>query len=145
MNLFTFSQSISSSTFDNVPLFCLNFLKSLVSGIQNCINQMVHAARPSIVRAPFKTIPRYNVATSGILIAPDGRPIPPAVYNCFDMLRQPLTSMDSNQEDNNLCAICNDKASGNHYSVPSCEGCKVYMHYTYIVSFSSTTQSDGFN
>lgn len=42
----------------------------------------------------------------------------------------PLTN--SNQEENNnLCAICNDKASGKHYGVLSCEGCKVYTHFVF--------------
>ncbi|KAM3721713.1 Retinoic acid receptor beta [Dirofilaria immitis] len=114
--------------------------------IQNCINQMVQAAGPSIVHAPFKTLPRYTVTTNGILIAPDGRSIPPTptVYNCFDMLRQPLASMDSNQEeDNNLCAICNDKASGNHYSVPSCEGCKGFFRRTIQKKIDYTCYKQG--
>ncbi|MCP9261161.1 hypothetical protein DINM_004114 [Dirofilaria immitis] len=125
------TSTLNPRTLTNLPVMSVNNNTSPYSvsqqTIQNCINQMVQAAGPSIVHAPFKTLPRYTVTTNGILIAPDGRSIPPTptVYNCFDMLRQPLASMDSNQEeDNNLCAICNDKASGNHYSVPSCEGCK---------------------
>ncbi|VBB33299.1 unnamed protein product, partial [Acanthocheilonema viteae] len=31
-------------------------------------------------------------------------------------------SLNSNQDDDNLCVVCNDKASGNHYGVLSCEG-----------------------
>ncbi|EJW76202.1 hypothetical protein WUBG_12889 [Wuchereria bancrofti] len=33
----------------------------------------------------------------------------------------------SNEENSNLCAVCGDKASGNHYGVLSCEGCKVLI------------------
>ncbi|VDM21947.1 unnamed protein product [Wuchereria bancrofti] len=99
--------------------------------IQNCINQMVQTAGPSNVRTPFKNLPGYAITTNGLLIASDGRAIPPAIYNCFGIPRQPLVSMDPNQEeDNNLCAICGDKASGNHYSVPSCEGCKGFFRRT---------------
>lgn len=90
---------------------------------------MVQTPGPSTIRPSFKSLPGYTITTSGILITPEGRAIPPTVYNCFGIPRQPLVSVDSNQEedDNNLCAICGDKASGNHYSVPSCEGCKVYI------------------
>lgn len=27
-----------------------------------------------------------------------------------------------------LCKICNDKANGIHYGIPSCEGCKVIKY-----------------
>ncbi|KAL3997359.1 Zinc finger C4 type (two domains) family protein [Acanthocheilonema viteae] len=92
---------------------------------------MVQTPVSSTIRAPFKSLPGYTITTNGILITPDGRAIPPAVYNCFGIPRQPLASLDSNQdEDNNLCAICGDKASGNHYSVPSCEGCKGFFRRT---------------
>ncbi|VDK86744.1 unnamed protein product, partial [Litomosoides sigmodontis] len=95
--------------------------------IQNCLSQM----GSSTIRAPFKSLPGYTVTANGVLITPDGRAIPPSVYNCFGIPRQPLASLDSNQEDDsNLCAICGDKASGNHYSVPSCEGCKGFFRRT---------------
>lgn len=99
--------------------------------IQNCINQMVQTTGPSNVRTPFKSLPGYAITSNGLLIASDGRAMPPTIYNCFGIPRQPLVSMNPNQEeDNNLCAICGDKASGNHYSVPSCEGCKGFFRRT---------------
>ncbi|KAM3721714.1 Retinoic acid receptor beta [Dirofilaria immitis] len=144
------TSTLNPRTLTNLPVMSVNNNTSPYSvsqqTIQNCINQMVQAAGPSIVHAPFKTLPRYTVTTNGILIAPDGRSIPPTptVYNCFDMLRQPLASMDSNQEeDNNLCAICNDKASGNHYSVPSCEGCKGFFRRTIQKKIDYTCYKQG--
>uniref|UniRef100_A0A1I7W539 Nuclear receptor domain-containing protein n=1 Tax=Loa loa TaxID=7209 RepID=A0A1I7W539_LOALO len=93
--------------------------------IQNCINHMVQIPGPSTIPASFKSLPGYTITTSGILITPDGRPLPSAVYNCFGIPRQALASLDSNQEeDDRLCAVCGDKASGNHYSVPVAKDAK---------------------
>ncbi|CAG9530168.1 unnamed protein product [Cercopithifilaria johnstoni] len=128
------TKALNPQVTTNIPVMpASNVLPYPVSQqtIQNCINQVVQTSGSSIIRAPFKNLPGYTITTSGLLITPDGRAIPPAVYNCFGIPRQPLASLDSNQEDdNNLCAICGDKASGNHYSVPSCEGCKGFFRRT---------------
>ena len=39
-----------------------------------------------------------------------------------------------------LCKVCNDEASGFHYGVDSCEGCKVVLS-CYFVRFNQLTQN----
>lgn len=33
------------------------------------------------------------------------------------------------------CKICNDKATGVHYGVATCEGCKVYFSFLFVLSY----------
>jgi hypothetical protein len=38
---------------------------------------------------------------------------------------------DDNMESLNFCKVCNDKATGIHYGVATCEGCKVYFEISF--------------
>lgn len=46
---------------------------------------------------------------------------------CGNSCGSPVTASPSSKKDAHFCAVCSDYASGYHYGVWSCEGCKAFF------------------
>ena len=75
-------------------------------------NPQTNQSRMQEVKQEFAP-PDFQLATNSSAIS------------TINTIEQPTTSK--------LCAVCNDRASGKHYGVYSCEGCKVKPFFNLIV------------
>ncbi|VDM98004.1 unnamed protein product [Thelazia callipaeda] len=63
--------------------------------------------------------------------------------NYFTTTEQLNTADLSANQDDNLCSVCGDRSSGNHYGVRSCEGCKGFFRRTVQRNFNYTCYKQG--
>ncbi|VDN03140.1 unnamed protein product [Thelazia callipaeda] len=67
--------------------------------------------------------------------------MPPSVYNYLSTAQQRTGNSNVNADE--LCNVCGDRSTGNHYGVRSCEGCKGFFRRTVQRKFSYTCYKQG--
>lgn len=71
------------------------------------------------------------------------RPLPSGSNAAGNILDLAMKAEDSDSEDPLVCAICNDKATGLHYGIVTCEGCKGFFKRTVQNKRVYTCVADG--